>query len=197
MTATTTLDLAEYTAITTAACSMPLQEKSPSSSSSSLPWPPPPPPRRVHFGGVTTRYYQRILGDHPLCSDGLPLTFGWTFFNDQEEQENDGIVQSDGTMHQFGCNATTGSAKQKQQKRTRVPRLTLVARMSILLESGLVSEEEIVKQIHRFHRNKRRACHQQRRAKFWMGILNKTERTLESFRFCCYHHSSSPNRCTV
>lgn len=161
------------------------------------------PVRRVHFGSVTTRYYQHVLGDHPVCSDGLPLTFGWTYdeyheydgshwyCNDGNSGINSGIQTGD-----WNCTPTTSTTNtspnmthtvptdghtctpsievspnmMRSQKSAPVPKLTILARMAILLESGL-SEEEIVKCIHMYHRNRRRMCQKDKRARLWMGIL--------------------------
>eukprot|EP01083_Nonionella_stella_P259490 885931_1 len=39
--------------------------------------------RKVHFGTVSVRDYDVILGDHPCCSYGPPLSLDWNF-NQQE-----------------------------------------------------------------------------------------------------------------
>jgi hypothetical protein len=149
------------------AVDMATSSRSSSSSSSS---------RRVHFGRVQTRYYQHILGDHPLCSDGLPLTFGWTF---QEDDYADCLTTTVCTYTAPTIRILGGGGGKRL---SRVPRMTILARMSILLESG-VSEDEIVRRIHKFHKNARRTYRKQQRAKLWTGIVKTTERTLESFRF--------------
>lgn len=141
-----------------------------SSSSSSL--------RKVHFGPVKTRYYHHILGDHPHCSDGLPLTFGWTYHDCDDDDdyddfhygygENSGV--NSGIKNVPMCHLSTFPPDMTSRKRAIVPKLTILARMSILLESGL-SEEDIVKCIHKYHRNRRQTCNKDRRAKLWMGIL--------------------------
>lgn len=146
--------------------------------------------RKVHFGGVKTRYYQHVLGDHPHCSDGLPLTFGWTYHDDdycngESSGVNNGINMGDWNCSQtISTNDTSNMAHDvpmghitisfpsdsMSRKRAHVPKLTILARMSILVESGL-SEEEIVKCVHKYHRNRRRTCRKDKRAKLWIGIL--------------------------
>ncbi|KAI2508616.1 hypothetical protein MHU86_5799 [Fragilaria crotonensis] len=147
--------------------------------------------RKVHFGRVKTRYYQLILGDHPHCSDGLPLTFGWTYHDCDDDnddlhngcEENSGVNSGIDTGDR-NCTRTMSSNSTStpnmthnvpmchittfppdtmtSRKRAIVPKLTILARMSILLESGL-SEEDIVKCIHTYHRNRRRTCNIRKR----------------------------------
>ncbi len=35
--------------------------------------------RRVNFGGIHIREYERVVGDHPDTRIGVPLTIGWGF----------------------------------------------------------------------------------------------------------------------
>mmetsp|Transcript_36628 Transcript_36628/g.62373 ORF Transcript_36628/g.62373 Transcript_36628/m.62373 type:complete len:308 (+) Transcript_36628:88-1011(+) len=37
------------------------------------------PKRRVHFGTVLVRDYEMVLGDHPCCSYGPPVTIDWDY----------------------------------------------------------------------------------------------------------------------
>lgn len=36
-------------------------------------------PRRVSFGNINVRKFDRIVGDHPWCKTGAPLSIGWEF----------------------------------------------------------------------------------------------------------------------
>jgi hypothetical protein len=36
--------------------------------------------RRVNFGGIQVREYERVVGDHPDTKIGVPLTIGWGYF---------------------------------------------------------------------------------------------------------------------
>uniref|UniRef100_A0A7S4ISU6 Uncharacterized protein n=1 Tax=Odontella aurita TaxID=265563 RepID=A0A7S4ISU6_9STRA len=40
---------------------------------------PAPPAKRVSFGRLSVRKYPIVLGDHPECSCGPPVTLGWTY----------------------------------------------------------------------------------------------------------------------
>ena len=35
--------------------------------------------KKVRFGGLLVRSYSQILGDHPCCSTGIPLSLGWDY----------------------------------------------------------------------------------------------------------------------
>jgi hypothetical protein len=36
--------------------------------------------RRVSFGAIEVREYERIIGDHPLTKVGVPLSLGWGYY---------------------------------------------------------------------------------------------------------------------
>lgn len=82
--------------------------------------------RLVHFGTVTSRYYEQVLGDHPACTDGLPVALDWKYEQDDYEPSVDEYDRRRGRQD------------------SQVPKLSLVTKISLLLESG-VSEEEIEK----------------------------------------------------
>jgi hypothetical protein len=48
--------------------------------------------KSVSFESLHIRTYHRVLGDHPCCTTGLPITFGWNPIEDKtieiEEYEN-------------------------------------------------------------------------------------------------------------
>ena len=39
----------------------------------------------VGFGNVQVRQYEQVIGDHPHCSSGCPLTLGWAYVQDEPE----------------------------------------------------------------------------------------------------------------
>ena len=41
-------------------------------------------PRVVGFGNVQVRHYNIVIGDHPLCTEGLPLSLGWNYTSDDD-----------------------------------------------------------------------------------------------------------------
>lgn len=41
--------------------------------------------KSVSFSGVQIREYSRIIGDHPSCQSGIPVTLGWDFVEAEVE----------------------------------------------------------------------------------------------------------------
>ena len=41
--------------------------------------------RRVDFGKVEVRQYEQVIGDHPHCSSGCPLSLGWDYVEEKPE----------------------------------------------------------------------------------------------------------------
>lgn len=41
--------------------------------------------RRVGFGQVQIREYEQVVGDHPFCNSGAPLTLGWNYSDEEVE----------------------------------------------------------------------------------------------------------------
>lgn len=156
--------------------------------------------RRVRFGSVKTRYYHQILGDHPLCADGLPITFGWTWYEDNEgcsgDSQGDSNTQEPLVLAQAhalltgapsssqsslvdACEPMTQTSSDDTCRHVPVRKLSLVTRMALLLESGL-SEEEIAQRIRTSQRIRIQLRRQEHRAKMWLQFLERTERTLQS-----------------
>jgi len=52
--------------------------------SAQTPAPASPPAKGVSFGTVSVRTYPQILGDHPCCTSGCPVTLDWHFLDEQE-----------------------------------------------------------------------------------------------------------------
>ena len=50
--------------------------------------------RRVRFASAPTiRTYSVVLGDHPLCDDGLAIELGWEYSDDEHYDANKNLVQ--------------------------------------------------------------------------------------------------------
>lgn len=45
--------------------------------------------RRVGFGNVQVRLYEEVIGDHPHCSSGCPLSLGWNYVQQEPESITD------------------------------------------------------------------------------------------------------------
>lgn len=43
--------------------------------------------RSVSFGAIHVRQYERIVGDHPDTKVGVPLSIGWTYYEDDEHPD--------------------------------------------------------------------------------------------------------------
>mmetsp|Transcript_26135 Transcript_26135/g.26571 ORF Transcript_26135/g.26571 Transcript_26135/m.26571 type:complete len:216 (+) Transcript_26135:42-689(+) len=44
--------------------------------------------RTVSFGSIYVRQYERIVGDHPDTKVGIPLSIGWSYYDDEEQYIN-------------------------------------------------------------------------------------------------------------
>jgi len=44
--------------------------------------------RTVSFGSIYVRQYERIVGDHPDTKVGVPLSIGWSYYDDEEQYIN-------------------------------------------------------------------------------------------------------------
>jgi hypothetical protein len=45
--------------------------------------------RSVKFQSLYIRTYNQVLGDHPCCTSGLPISLGWTYKDEQQISIND------------------------------------------------------------------------------------------------------------
>lgn len=41
----------------------------------------------VSFGRVHIRHYSLVIGDHPLCREGCPLSLGWEYSDTEDDVE--------------------------------------------------------------------------------------------------------------
>ena len=41
--------------------------------------------KSVSFSSIRVRHYSRIIGDHPSCQSGIPITLGWDFIESEVE----------------------------------------------------------------------------------------------------------------
>lgn len=68
--------------------------------------------RRLRFGSITIRRYDRTIGDNPMCSKGIPISLDWTY---QEESE---LPVEDYEMSKFSDSfSSSSSASFQNQKR--------------------------------------------------------------------------------
>lgn len=98
--------------------------------------------KKVSFGELHIREYAVILGDHPCCTVGLPLTLGWG-------------VQGEASVGVDEHEALRTARSRRELK------LSLYDRHSML--SSSYSEEELRREQRKLHRA--RQCGQHQRAK--------------------------------
>jgi len=98
--------------------------------------------KTVCFGDVHVRHYSQVLGDHPYCVSGLPLSLGWDYY----ENEGPAISVDEFERQQQKCG--------QRRRRSSEMRLSLEARRAILKD---VSDEDIRKAQRRFYKYRR--CH--------------------------------------
>lgn len=83
--------------------------------------------RRVSFGDVAVREFNRIAGDHPDCKDGVPMTLDWKYIELKPMPVDD----------YEGC-------QRRHHRRQGVFAISSNIRREILQVGFLVSEEEII-----------------------------------------------------
>jgi hypothetical protein len=91
--------------------------------------------RHVRFGEMHVREYSQVLGDHPCCQEGPPISLGWDYSQEQT------------------CSVDDYEAKRLQCRRTRHElRLSFTDRREILSD---VSDDEVKRGCRRLHRERR------------------------------------------
>lgn len=57
---------------------------------------------RVSFGAIHVREFERVIGDHPECKIGVPISLGWGYHQTEpvsiEQYENDQVSKFKGRM---------------------------------------------------------------------------------------------------
>ena len=118
----------------------------------------------VSFSKIQIRRYNIVVGDHPCCTMGCPLSLGWDYKNEDEEKV---------LIDHF--EATRGARRSRAQLRT-----TCEERLQLLADDGGYSEQELRKELRKLHRARsqlqRNEGKQLRRPKKRTVTLNKTRR---------------------
>ncbi|KAL7527757.1 hypothetical protein ACHAXR_002118 [Thalassiosira sp. AJA248-18] len=99
--------------------------------------------RRVRFGTVTIRDYDMILGDHPCCSCGPPVTIDWTY------RQNEPV---DVDVYQF---ETVLSRKSLRRCRT----LNYYQRKHLLSDYTELDLKAAIQEIKRINSNRKISMH--------------------------------------
>jgi hypothetical protein len=98
--------------------------------------------RHVSFGSCTVRGYSQVLGDHPYCSMGCPLSLGWEY-----QQESAISVDDYEASH-----SETPSSQQQDL------RLTWQERKEILEHTNTVDAKELRRACRRTSQNRHKLC---------------------------------------
>lgn len=85
--------------------------------------------RRVSFGPIHVRQYERIIGDHPLTKVGVPLGIGWAYYEDERHPQGVSIERYESDRIRRGTSL----------------RATSITRKNILQHVFLIPEEELVR----------------------------------------------------
>uniref|UniRef100_A0A7S4EGS2 Uncharacterized protein n=2 Tax=Pseudo-nitzschia australis TaxID=44445 RepID=A0A7S4EGS2_9STRA len=110
-------------------------------------------PRNVRFApsnGVRT--YSLVLGDHPLCDDGLSIDLGWDY-NENEQTENNcnygcnsGNYYCDNSNrnhHDYNYNCNSGNGTATPTATTRCQKRSYLSRKQLLLDVAGCTKEEL------------------------------------------------------
>ena len=110
--------------------------------------------RRVGFDKVEIRQYEQVIGDHPHCSSGCPLSLGWDYV--QEESESVSDYEENKQQH--------GHIRKAEELR-----LSDQERHDRLLANE-VSDTEIRRSLRRLHRERECSlkCQMKAKAQFFM-----------------------------
>lgn len=110
--------------------------------------------KRVSFGPIHVRQYERIVGDHPETKVGVPLAIGWAYYEDEkhprgvsiERYESDRIRNRWGHNsgnNYYGANHNTRFNKNNHTRNNRRVRMTSITRRNMLLNVFGIPMEEI------------------------------------------------------
>ena len=107
--------------------------------------------RRVGFGTVEIRHYEEVVGDHPFCASGCPLSLGWDYVQQEPELLAEYEATKEHTRHQDQLRLSD------EQRRER-------------LVANNVSDSEIRRCLRRLHRERECSvrCHTKAKAQFFM-----------------------------
>mmetsp|Transcript_11280 Transcript_11280/g.23929 ORF Transcript_11280/g.23929 Transcript_11280/m.23929 type:complete len:292 (-) Transcript_11280:296-1171(-) len=103
-------------------------------------------PKRVSFGPIHVRQYERIVGDHPETKVGVPLAIGWAYYEDEKHPQGVSIerYESDGILNRWAISSKNNySTKPSTRTNNRRVRMTSITRRNMLLNVFGIPLEEI------------------------------------------------------
>ena len=106
--------------------------------------------RRVGFGNVEVRQYEQVIGDHPHCSSGCPLSLGWDYQDGEPETLTDYETNKD---HVRTLDELRLSDEERRER----------------LLANAVTDIEIRQGLRRLHREREcsKRCHMKAKAQFF------------------------------
>jgi hypothetical protein len=113
--------------------------------------------RRVAFGVIHVREYERIVGDHPDCRVGVPLSIGWAY------NQKEGMPVDQYETHRV--------------KKGNL-RMSSITRKNLLRNVFGISDEELrdaEKEVQRIRKSREHSMKQS-------AVVAKTESAVKSFR---------------
>jgi hypothetical protein len=123
----------------------------------------------VDFGNVQIREYTQVIGDHPSCSSGCPLSLGWDYIQTEPESLQD-YEQHKKEQQQQQQQDQQQQQEQQQDRKKRLDELRLSdEERHERLVANEVSETEIRRVMRRLHRERECSvrCHLKTKAQFF------------------------------
>jgi hypothetical protein len=94
--------------------------------------------KRVSWDKIQTREYALVVGDHPMCQDGLPVSLGWQF-NDGSTMELQRLIQA----QQAEAEAQQQQLSERKQSYAFPKRLSYEERRDRLLSVSNLTLDQI------------------------------------------------------
>ena len=145
--------------------------------------------RNVRFSDhLKVRTYNLVLGDHPLCSNGLAIEHGWEYDSHdgekvdmkqlQHEDEEEDCSSSSSRHNNNSTNAAPSWSSRQQQhvhvRRRRnisCPRRSHLDKKRLLLEVAGCSEDELNERTNTYHEEQQRQAAAERQRQFYINQL--------------------------
>merc|ERR1712125_245778 len=111
--------------------------------------------RRVSFGSIYVRQYERIVGDNPSTTVGVPVSIGWAYYEDEEQYINPV------SLDRYEMNRRINNLKRGRNRKQL--RMTSITRENMLLNVFGVPKKELIeaeKEIKKIRKQRNRSNNQ-------------------------------------